>query len=107
MGSHCDPMLIFRPPKNPSYSDWITLHLFLVHEFHPKEAVCQNRKKVIWQILRKWTLKLNFFFFFFKFKILQKWKKNYIYILPRNIPTDFEKNPNNLVTELQVYAPRQ
>ena len=36
----------------------------------------------------------NFFFKNSKLKILQKRKKTSSYIHPRNIPTDFEKNPN-------------
>ena len=35
-----DPMLIFETSKNPIYSDWITLHLLIVHEVHPKEYIC-------------------------------------------------------------------
>ena len=44
--------------------------------------------------------KLNFLHFlklkknYKKFKILQKLKKKSSYIHPRNIPTDFENNPN-------------
>ena len=64
-------------------------------KFFPRKLFAKTENKIFdrfWENELLNFLKLNLFIF--KFKILQKRKKMPSYILPMNIPTDFEINPN-------------
>ena len=65
-------------------------------KFIPRKLYAKIEKKLFdrfWENERNF-LKLKLFLFKFKIENFTKTKKTSSYIHPRNIPTDFEKNPN-------------
>ena len=92
-----DPRLIFRPPKIPVTvieSHYISFYFM---NFIPRKLYVKIEKKLFdrfWENELLNFLKLKFICFKFKIQNFTKTKKTSSYILPRNIPTDFEKNPN-------------
>ena len=66
-------------------------------KFIPRKLYAKIEKKLFdrfWENELLNLLKLKLFFFKFKIENFTKTKKTSSYIHPRNIPTDFEKNPN-------------
>ena len=66
-------------------------------KFIPRKLYAKIEKKLFYRFWENELLnflKLKLFFFKFKIENFTKTKKTSSYIHPRNIPTDFEKNPN-------------